>query len=67
MTQTKKEIASKVSLSIPKSILEEIDNLCAARFVTRSHWFLQAAVEKLDKERFEKSKALLKRLGELEN
>ena len=62
----KKDTTSKVSLSIPKQLLEEIDGLCAARFLTRSHWFLQASIEKLEKERFEKSQAMMKRIGQLE-
>jgi len=55
-----------VSLSIPRNMLEEIDALCAANFMTRSAWFLQSAREKLEKERFEKSKNLLNQLKTLE-
>lgn len=62
----RKSLATKVSLSLPSSMLEEIDSLCAANFMTRSAWFLQSAREKLEKERFEKSKNLLNQLKSLE-
>lgn len=62
----RKTLTTKVSLSLPSSMLEEIDALCAARFVTRSAWFLQSATEKLEKERFEKSRNLLNQLKSLE-
>lgn len=60
------ELSTKVSLSLPTIMLEEIDTLCAASFMTRSAWFLQAAREKLEKERIEKSKTLLSHLKDLE-
>jgi metal-responsive CopG/Arc/MetJ family transcriptional regulator len=66
MASVKKEASKKVSISIPVTVLEEIDNLCAVKFLNRSQWFVQAGMEKLEKDRFEKSKALLKRLEELE-
>ena len=62
----RKDLAAKVSLSIPRNMLEETDALCAANFMTRSAWFLQSAREKLEKERFEKSKNLLNQLKTLE-
>ena len=62
----RKSLAVKVSLSLPHTMLEEIDSLCAARFMTRSAWFLQSATEKLEKERFEKSRNLFNQLKSLE-
>ncbi|OJX12587.1 MAG: hypothetical protein BGO77_07420 [Caedibacter sp. 37-49] len=62
----KTDISTKISLSLPKSMLEEIDTLCAASFLSRSAWFLQAAREKLEKERLEKSRSLISHLKDLE-
>ncbi|AIL13715.1 hypothetical protein IM40_09855 (plasmid) [Candidatus Paracaedimonas acanthamoebae] len=64
--RSRTEISTKVSLSLPNVMLEEIDILCAANFMTRSSWFLQAAREKLEKERLEKSKNLISHLKDLE-
>ena len=66
MTKLEREKSVKVSVTVPKSILEEIDNMYKSRYLNRSYWFLQAAIEKLEKERFEKSKALLEKLEKLE-
>lgn len=62
----RKEITTKVSLSIPTALLEEIDRFCLANFSTRSSWFLQAAKEKLEKEKLERERNLLSKLKEME-
>ena len=66
MPKLEREKTVKVSVTVPRSILEEIDNMYKSRYLNRSYWFLQAAIEKLEKERFEKSKALLEKLEKLE-
>ena len=66
MTKPEREKTTKVTITIPKSLLEELDNMYKSRYLNRSYWFLQAAIEKLEKERFDKSKALLEKLERLE-
>lgn len=63
----KKDETARISLSLPKTILDEINSICSACFVSRSHWFLQASIEKLKNDKIEKSKILVKRLEDLEN
>lgn len=62
----RKENTTKVTLSIPIPLLEEIDRLCLASFSSRSTWFLQAAKDKLEREKLEREKNLLNKLKEWE-
>ncbi len=44
----------RVSLDFPENILEQIDNICKDTFITRRKWFIDAANEKLEKDKLEK-------------
>lgn len=50
----KKTNLKRITLDIPDYILEEIDAICEANFITRRKWFIDAANEKLKREKLEK-------------
>ena len=47
----KKENSHQFSVNFPKSLLEEIDQMCTANYINRTTWLIKAAIEKLEKER----------------
>ena len=44
----------RVSLDFPDYILERIDLICKESFITRRKWFIDAANEKLEKDKLDK-------------
>ena len=62
-TTKKRELSRQFSVSFPLSILEEIELICAAKFMTRTSWLVQAAQEKINADRIEKMNKL-KDIGE---
>lgn len=40
----------RVSIDFPKELLEQIDNLCKKDFISKRKWFIDAAIDKLEKE-----------------
>lgn len=56
----------KISLGVPDFLVEEIDAICSADFITRTSWFIHAAKEKLERDKRERSKKLIEKLKELE-
>jgi metal-responsive CopG/Arc/MetJ family transcriptional regulator len=49
------EITTKrVSLDIPSDILDQIDKICKESFISKRKWFIDAAKDKLEKERSKK-------------
>ena len=44
----------RVSLDFPESILDQIDNICRETFITRRKWFIDAANDKLQKDKLNK-------------
>jgi metal-responsive CopG/Arc/MetJ family transcriptional regulator len=62
-TRTKEEIKS-FSINFPKSVVEEIDLICAKEYITRTSWLLRAARELLNKERLKKTEDLIAKMSE---
>jgi len=62
MARVKKEETQAFSVRFPKSLVEEIEVLCAANYITKSSWLIKAAKELLEKERKQRSEELLNRL-----
>ncbi len=50
MTEKKKKLA-RITLSFPEDTLQEIDMVIEQNFLTRTKWFLDAAVNKLQKDK----------------
>ncbi len=44
----------RVSLDFPESILNQIDSICRETFITRRKWFIDAANDKLQKDKLNK-------------
>lgn len=57
---------ASVSIKIPKSILQEIDQLCSANYISRTTWFVNAARQTLKQQRSQKMEDILKQIAELE-
>lgn len=64
MAKAGKPEKRQFSISLPVSLIEEIDTVCAATFITRTAWFSKAAQEKLDNDRAEREKRLQEKLKE---
>jgi metal-responsive CopG/Arc/MetJ family transcriptional regulator len=52
--KTKREPSKQFSVNFPKTLLDEIDTICAANYMTRTSWLVGVARSKLTKERLEK-------------
>lgn len=48
---TKKINLKRISLDLPDNIIEQIDKICEESFITRRKWFIDAANEKLEKDK----------------
>ncbi len=55
---SKREESVRFSVNFPKSLLEEINTICAHNFMTKNAWIVQAAKNVLEKSRLEKLKKL---------
>lgn len=51
---TKKLNMKRLSLDFPEYMVDQIDKICDENFITRRKWFIDAANEKLDKEKLDK-------------
>lgn len=51
---TKKLNLKRISLDVPDHIVEQIDKICEESFITRRKWFIDAASEKLEKDKLNK-------------
>ncbi len=47
----KKCNVKRVSIDIPDYIIDQVDEICAKDFLTRRKWFIDAAKEKLEKDK----------------
>jgi metal-responsive CopG/Arc/MetJ family transcriptional regulator len=56
------EPVKQFSVKFPEQLVEEIDIICSANYISRASWLLKAARELLDKERKQKSEELLHKL-----
>ena len=62
MGRKKKEDSHSFTVSFPKSLVEEIDVICAADLMSRTSWLARAARELMEKERKKRSEELLNKL-----
>ena len=46
-----KNITKRVSLDFPGETLKQIDEICKKNFISKRKWFIDAAIDKLEKER----------------
>jgi|GEM_PF-4171529 len=63
----KKEEKKSFSVKFPVSLIEEIDQLCASNYISRTAWLIKAARHSLDKKRADSTEELLAKLAEKEN
>ena len=58
MIEKNKRSNVKVQITVPKSILEQVDKLSGKLFMSRTQWFLQLAIEELRKNSTEEKKII---------
>jgi metal-responsive CopG/Arc/MetJ family transcriptional regulator len=63
----KKEDAQAFTVKFPKSLVEEIDQICATHYITRTSWLIKAARELLEKERVERTEEIIAKIANQEN
>lgn len=56
-----KKALKRVSLDLPVYLLEQIDSICETSFITRRKWFIDAANEKLEKDKLNKIDMLVRK------
>ncbi len=62
----KKEETKAFTVKFPVSIIEEIDQICASNYITRTSWLIKAAKRLLENERMESTEELLAKIVEKE-
>lgn len=62
----KKEETKAFTVKFPVSIIEEIDQICASNYITRTSWLIKASKHLLEKERMESTEELLAKIREKE-
>ena len=63
----KKEATKAFSVKFPLSIVEEIDQVCASNYISRTSWLIRASKLLLEKERIESTEEILAKIAEKEN
>ncbi len=49
MTVSKNNV--RITLTLPKEILEQIDDHITKQYITRTKWFIEAAKDRIEKEK----------------
>ena len=62
----KTEEMKAVTVKLPKGMLEEIDQICAANYTTRTSWMIKAARSLLEGERVRTSEEILEKIANKE-
>lgn len=62
----KKEETKAFSVKFPVSIVEEIDQICASNYITRTSWLIKAAKHLLEKERMDSTEEMLAKIADKE-
>lgn len=62
----KKEETKAFTVKFPKSLVEEIDQICTSLYIPRTSWLIKAARFLLEKERISNTEELLARISEKE-
>jgi metal-responsive CopG/Arc/MetJ family transcriptional regulator len=66
MAVQKKEEAKAFTVKFPISLVEEIDQICASNYITRTSWLIRSAKALLEKERMKNTDELLAKLADKE-
>ena len=64
MAKANKPPMKQFSVNFPISIIEEIDTICSATYVSRTSWLIKAAQDKLNSIRAENERKLKEKLKE---
>lgn len=62
----KKEQTKAFTVKFPVSIIEEIDQICASNYITRTSWLIRASKSLLEKERIESTEEMLRKIAKKE-
>jgi len=62
-----KEKTQAFTVKFPVSLVEEIDQICASNYITRTSWLIRAAKHFLKNERMRSTEELLANLANKEN
>jgi metal-responsive CopG/Arc/MetJ family transcriptional regulator len=62
----KKEDSQAFTVKFPKTLVEEIDQICSTYYITRTSWLIRAARELLEKERAVKTEEILAKIASKE-
>jgi metal-responsive CopG/Arc/MetJ family transcriptional regulator len=57
---TNRITTKRVSLDFPIDMIEEIDEICRKSFMSKRKWFIDAAMDKLEKEKDSKIDKLVR-------
>ena len=63
---SKKEETKAFTVKFAMSIIEEIDQICASNYITRTSWLIKAAKSLLEKERMDSTEELLAKIADKE-
>lgn len=58
----KREEFKAFTVKFPKNLVEEIDQICAANYITRTSWLIKAARRLLESERASSSEEILAKI-----
>lgn len=59
----KKEDTKAFTVKFPVSLVEEIDQICASNYITRTSWLIKAAKTLIEKDRMKNTDELLAKLA----
>jgi len=62
----KKEDSKAFTVKFPNSLLEEIDQICAIDYITRTSWLIKAAKKLVEKERILRTEDILAKIADKE-
>jgi metal-responsive CopG/Arc/MetJ family transcriptional regulator len=63
----KKEETKAFTVKFPKSLVEEIDQICSTLYIPRTSWLIKAARALLDQERMSRTDEILAKISDKEN
>ena len=65
MARIKEEVCP-FSVRLPITLSEEIDQICAANYITRTSFMIKAAKEKLERDRLGNTEKMIAKLSKIE-
>lgn len=51
----------RVSLDLPLDIIDQIDEDCRANYISKRKWFIDAAIEKIERDKLNKIDMIVKK------